>query len=415
MMDNMYWKIPYNYHFAYGFHPISWIFEEIICFDKLFGEAIWFDEHIGRLINSGIDENLNSCGRILLRTNAGTNLLEECSNCSDNRVRLDIIFELKRRGKTFFDLEIEEYILTRENFENQLYILERYYEETGKGEELYRHFLNTVPQRINEIIKSIARMNVYTLKSEVEKMANVNSERFNMNALFAYSLFEHSSASLFVEEYLRRYKNNERMVEELVDGLVEFSRELIRMRCRFSEEFIEKFVSLMIKMCSELKRRKCFEFLSLGILHPSQKIEEILVDNIDITGWFSHILELLREKLGGNPLCIDERISDFLSFPHEARELFYRGFIDGSVTISDKNLLVLIEKERENEELLRILMDGAISHGKFKLFRNNIELFEKIYYGIEIYRENFGLISKFLYVFFENGVLRDEHFDRLFI
>jgi len=408
----------YNYHFAYGFHHISVIFGKIIKLNIKSGETIGLESHIKRLINSDMEENLNSGGKLLLFTNYGTELFEKCLNCKDHSVRLDLIFELRNRGGTFFNIEIEEYILSRENFYKKIYMLERYCEETGMGYKLYDNFLTEIPQKRSEIIRSISKIGLINLKEKIEEYSDINNENFIIDALFCMEVFDAKYASELIKRYITKYKDNENMIDELIDGFIEFLLIYDGKKYKFSFEVVEFFINDLITICGSFKKRKCFKLLYLGVKYPTNNLLKILRENIlKDEEIFSVLFELLEKKLNKESMEFIE-IDKLKIFSHRGRELLYNHFFNSNSNVNIDNLILVklieFESNEMNMESVKILLKFIIKNKDYSIIEENYLKFIKIYNKINIYKENYNLISYILFLLFKVNRLNEKCFDRLF-
>jgi hypothetical protein len=406
----------YNYHFAYGFHHISSIFGQIIEFNIKSGETLGLEAHIRRLIDSDIEENLNSGGKLLLFTNYETKLLEKCLNCRDHSIRLDLIFELRNRGGTFFNIEIEEYILSREDFYKKIYMLERYCDETGMGYKLYDRFLSEIPQKRSEIIKSISKIGLINLKEKIEEFSDINNEKFIIDALFCMEVFDAKYASELIKKYIIKYKDNENIIEKLIDDFIEFLLIFDGKKYKFSFEVIEFFIKDLITICGIFKKRKCFNLLYLGVKYPTTNILKFLSEKIPKDDEkISVLFKLLESKLNKKSMEFIG-IDKLKEFSSRGRELLYNHFLNSDTVLENSKVVELMEFEsnKMNIKLLEILLKFVIENKAYSIIEENYLKIINIYKKISVYKENFKVISMILFLLFKVNHLNKDCLDRLF-
>lgn len=148
-----------RHHFAADFHSARPVFEVIITELTQRNPSQVLHTYTAKLLSTCTGSNLTAATRLLLQDEAPPpNLLEHCLEGRDSSLRLDVIFRLRKMGGVYFDLEIEEYILTREQLAVQLQMAAAYRRETGRGWSLYPSLLEqwTSPEEQQLILFSAA-------------------------------------------------------------------------------------------------------------------------------------------------------------------------------------------------------------------------------------------------------------------
>lgn len=126
--------------------------------------------HARRLLATGMSVNAEAAARLLidLADDAPPDLLEETLAMEDALLRLEVIFALRRRGRRFFDAEIEEYIVCHDRLSERLAMAERAAREADPPLRLYRSLLAAAsPEALPALAESMVRAGVAPLCHEL--------------------------------------------------------------------------------------------------------------------------------------------------------------------------------------------------------------------------------------------------------